>query len=208
MPSAAKQTPRDARKLKCRREVAESDEQLIRDALAGDQRAYKELLARHRQSIYHVIFKIVRSNEEAADLVQETFMKAFGSLASYRFEYRFSTWLYKIAANNAIDHLRKKRIEALSLDRPVQTKDGEVALEIPDWSQNPEEDLYRKRRAVTIGDAIDSLPAKYREVIVLRHQQDRSYEEIAEQLRIPVGTVKARIFRARELLKKKLKGIV
>lgn len=208
MPNAAKQTPRDARKLKCRREVAESDEQLIRDALAGDQRAYKELLARHRQSIYHVIFKIVRSNEEAADLVQETFMKAFGSLGSYRFEYRFSTWLYKIAANNAIDHLRKKRIEALSLDRPVQTKDGEVALEIPDWSQNPEEDLYRKRRAVTIGDAIDSLPAKYREVIVLRHQQDRSYEEIAEQLRIPVGTVKARIFRARELLKKKLKGIV
>lgn len=188
--------------------MAETDEQLIRDALAGDQRAYKELLARHRQSIFHVIFKIVRSNEEAADLVQETFMKAFGSLGSYRFEYRFSTWLYKIAANNAIDHLRKKRIEALSLDRPIQTQDGEVALEIPDWSQNPEEDLYRKRRAVTIGDAIDSLPAKYREVIVLRHQQDRSYDEIAEQLRIPVGTVKARIFRARELLKKKLKGIV
>ncbi len=188
--------------------MAETDEQLIRDALAGDQGAYRELLGRHRQSIYHVIFKIVRSNEEAADLVQETFMKAFGSLASYRFEYRFSTWLYKIAANNAIDHLRKKRIEALSLDRPIQTKDGEVALEIPDWTQNPEEDLYRKRRAVTIGDAIESLPAKYREVIVLRHQQDRSYEEIAEQLRIPVGTVKARIFRARELLKKKLKGIV
>ena len=188
--------------------MAETDEQLIREALAGDQRAYKELLARHRQSIYHVIFKIVHSNEEAADLVQETFMKAFGSLASYRFEYRFSTWLYKIAANNAIDHLRKKRVEALSLDRPVQTKDGEVALEIPDWSHNPEEDLYRKRRAVTIGEAIESLPPKYREVIVLRHQQDRSYEEIAEQLRIPIGTVKARVFRARELLKKKLKGIV
>lgn len=188
--------------------MAESDEQLIRDALAGDQSAYKELLARHRQSIYHVIFKIVRSNEEAADLVQETFMKAFGSLASYRFEYRFSTWLYKIAANNAIDHLRKKRIEALSLDRPMQTRDGEVAIEIPDWSQNPEEDLYRKRRAVTIGEAIETLPPKYREVIVLRHQQDRSYEEIAEQLHIPVGTVKARIFRARELLKKKLKGVV
>ncbi|HUU45869.1 MAG TPA: sigma-70 family RNA polymerase sigma factor [Acidobacteriota bacterium] len=188
--------------------MADSDERLIRDALAGDQQAYKELLGRHRQSIYHVIFKIVRNAEEAADLVQETFMKAFGSLASYRFEYRFSTWLYKIAANNAIDHLRKKRIEALSLDKPVQTSDGEVAMEIPDWSHNPEEDFYRKRRAVTVQEAIDSLPPKYREVIVLRHRQDRSYEEIAEQLHIPVGTVKARIFRARELLKKKLKSVL
>ncbi len=188
--------------------MAETDEILIREALAGDQRAYHELLTRHRQSIYHVIFKIVRNPDESADLVQETFMKAFGSLPSYRFEYRFSTWLYKIAANNAIDHLRKKRIEALSLDRPIQTGDGEITIEVPDWTQNPEEDLFRKRRAVTIGDAIESLPPKYREVIALRHQQDRSYEEIAVQLHIPVGTVKARIFRARELLKKKLKGIL
>jgi RNA polymerase sigma factor (sigma-70 family) len=188
--------------------AAESDERLIRDALAGDQEAYRDLLNRHRQSIFHVIFKIVRSSEEAADLVQETFMKAFGSLASYRFEYRSSTWLYKIAANNAIDHLRKKRIEALSLDKPIQTADGEVTIEIPDWSQNPEEDLYRKRRAITVKDAIVSLPPKYREVIALRHQQDKSYEEIAQQLGIPVGTVKARIFRARELLKKKLKSVL
>lgn len=188
--------------------MAESDERLIRDALAGDQHAYKELLGRHRQSIYHVIFKIVRNAEEAADLVQETFMKAFGSLASYRFEYRFSTWLYKIAANSAIDHLRKKRIEALSLDKPVQTQDGEVPIEIPDWTNNPEEDLFRKRRAVTVQEAIHSLPPKYREVITLRHQQDKSYEEIANQLRIPVGTVKARIFRARELLKKRLKSVM
>ena len=187
--------------------MAESDEQLIKQALTGDQRAYRELLNRHSQSIYHVIFKIVRNPDESADLVQETFMKAFGSLATYRFEYRFSTWLYKIAANNAIDFLRKKRIEALSLDKPIQTKDGEVGFEVPDWSQNPEENLYRRRREITIQDAISSLPAKYREVIVLRHQQDKSYEEIAEQLGLPVGTVKARIFRARELLKKKLKAI-
>jgi RNA polymerase sigma-70 factor (ECF subfamily) len=188
--------------------VADSDEHLIKDALAGNQRAYEELLSRHRQSIYHVIFKIVRHPEEANDLVQETFMKAFSSLASYRFEYRFSTWLYKIAANNAIDHLRKRRIEALSLDKPLQTHDGEVSIEIPDWSNNPEEDLFRKRRAVTVKEAISTLPPKYKEVIVLRHQQDKSYEEIAEQLHVPVGTVKARIFRARELLKKKLKSVI
>jgi RNA polymerase sigma-70 factor (ECF subfamily) len=187
--------------------VAESDEGLIKDALAGDQRAYRELLERHRQPIYHVIFKIIRNPDEAADLVQETFMKAFGSLASYRFEYRFSTWLYKIAANNAIDFLRKKRIDALSLDKPIQTVDGEVTFEVPDWSQNPEEELYRRRRAITVQDAIAALPPKYREVIQLRHQQDKSYEEIADQLGLPVGTVKARIFRARELLKKKLKSL-
>ncbi|MBD3297038.1 MAG: sigma-70 family RNA polymerase sigma factor [candidate division Zixibacteria bacterium] len=187
--------------------MAESDEELIRDALAGDQRAYRELLNRHRQPIYHVIFKIIRNPDEAADLVQETFMKAFGSLSSYRFEYRFSTWLYKIAANNAIDYLRKKRIDALSLDKPIETHDGEVTYEVPDWSTNPEQDLIRRRQAVTISEAIESLPPKYREVIQLRHNQDKSYEEIAEQLNLPVGTVKARIFRARELLKKKLKSI-
>ncbi|MEW5875166.1 MAG: sigma-70 family RNA polymerase sigma factor [Candidatus Zixiibacteriota bacterium] len=184
-----------------------TDEGLIKDALAGDQRAYRELLNRHRQSIYHVIFKIIRNPDEASDLVQETFMKAFGSLNSYRFEYRFSTWLYKIAANNAIDYLRKKRIDALSLDKPIETKDGEVGFEIPDWTHNPEEELFRRRQAVTIQEAIESLPPKYREVIQLRHQQEKSYEEIADQLGLPVGTVKARIFRARELLKKKLKSI-
>lgn len=188
--------------------MTETDERLIRNALAGDESAFEGLLSRHRPSIYHVIFKIVRHSEEANDLVQETFMKAFGSLASYRFEYRFSTWLYKIAANSAIDHLRKKRIEALSLDKPMRTADGEVTIEIPDWSFNPEEDLFRKRRAVTVQDAIASLPPKYREVITLRHQQDKSYDEIAGQLHIPVGTVKARIFRARELLKKKLKSVI
>lgn len=187
--------------------MAESDERLIKEALAGDQGAYRELLNRHRQAIYHVIDKIIHNPDESADLVQETFMKAFGSLATYRFEYRFSTWLYKIAANNAIDYLRKKRIEALSLDKPIPTQDGEVGFEIPDWSQNPEENLYKRRREITIQDAIASLPPKYREVIVLRHQQDKSYEEIAGQLNLPVGTVKARIFRARVLLKKKLKSI-
>jgi RNA polymerase sigma factor (sigma-70 family) len=150
--------------------------------------------------------KIVRSQEEARDLVQETFMKAFSSLASYNFQYRFTTWLYKIAANNCIDFLRKKRLDALSLDQPVVTKDGEVTFELPDWTYSPEADLASKQKSLSIDQAIDSLPEKYREVIVFRHKQDKSYEEIAQILGIPVGTVKARIFRARELLKKKLKS--
>jgi RNA polymerase sigma factor (sigma-70 family) len=180
---------------------------IIEQALAGSQRAYTALSDRHRQAVYHIVYKIVRNEETARDLVQETFMKAFSSLASYRSEYRFSTWLYKIAANCSIDYLRKKRIDALSLDRPVETKDGTVELEVADYSFHPERDLERKQQRINIEEAIDSLPPKYREVIVYRHKDDKSYEEIADLLNVPVGTVKARIFRARELLKKKLRGV-
>jgi RNA polymerase sigma factor (sigma-70 family) len=186
--------------------VKEDDQILIKKALEGNERAYKTLLERHKDAVFHIIVKIVRSQEEARDLVQETFMKAFSSLASYNFQYRFTTWLYKIAANNCIDFLRKKRLDALSLDQPVVTKDGEVTFELPDWTYSPEADLASKQKSLSIDQAIDSLPEKYREVIVFRHKQDKSYEEIAQILGIPVGTVKARIFRARELLKKKLKS--
>ncbi len=187
--------------------MKEEDEILIEEALAGKQRAFKALLSKHREAIYHVILRIVHNREEARDLVQETFMKAFGSLASYKSEYRFTTWLYRIAANSSIDYLRKKKIESLSLDQPVETKDGTVAIELPDWTYNPEVDLVSKQRVLSVNEAIDSLPKKYREVIVYRHKQDKSYEQIAEILGVPVGTVKARIFRARELLKKRLKTL-
>lgn len=179
----------------------------IAEALAGNQKAYEYLVHKHQAAIFHIINRIVRHEDAANDLVQETFMKAFASLASYRSEYRFSTWLYKIAANSSIDFLRKRRIQALSLDRPLATKDGEVELEVADYSYHPEQDLVRKEQSFSITEAIDSLPPKYREVIVYRHKDDKSYEEIADLLDIPVGTVKARIFRARELLKKKLKNV-
>ncbi|MCK4574356.1 MAG: sigma-70 family RNA polymerase sigma factor [candidate division Zixibacteria bacterium] len=181
---------------------------MIEAALNGSQKAYAELTTRHRQAVFHIIYKIVRDNETAHDLAQETFMKAFSSLASYRSEFRFSTWLYKIAANCSIDFLRKRRINALSLDQEIQTKDGTVGIEVPDYSYHPGRDLERKEQRFSIETAIESLPEKYREVIVYRHKDDKSYEEIADLLDIPLGTVKARIFRARELLKKKLKSLV
>lgn len=185
----------------------EKERELIAAALDGDQRAYRDLFEAHRNSIYHIITKIVHNQEEVRDLVQETFIKAFSSLSSYRSEYRFSTWLYKIAANSSIDYLRKKKLNSFSIDRPIATRDGEVEIELPDNSYNPETDYREKIRRNSIQDAIDSLPDKYRVVIVMRHQEDRPYEEIASRLGIPVGTVKARIFRARELLKKKLKNM-
>lgn len=184
-----------------------ADDELIRLALEGDQRAYTSLVERYRGALYHIVIKMVRRPEEAEDLVQEAFIKAFGALKTYRFEYRFSTWLYKIAANCAIDFLRKRKIEAMSLDRPVATADGEVHVELADWTYNPEETLHKHRQRVSIAAAIEALPPKYKEVIVMRHSHDMPYFEIAKQLDVPVGTVKARIFRARELLKKELKGI-
>jgi len=185
----------------------EEDSALIKKALSGDQAAYQKLVARHRQAVFHVVFKMVRNREEADDLVQEAFMKAFASLASYREEFRFTTWLYRIAANAAIDSLRRQKIEAMSLDEPVETEEGTVGLEIADTSYNPEEDALKKEKGLSIMDAIASLPPKYREVIELVHLKEKPYDEIAAILRVPIGTVKARIFRARELLKKKLKSI-
>jgi len=184
-----------------------NDQALVESALAGDQKAYQQLFEMHRQAIFHVTVKIVKNAEEAKDLVQETFIKAFGSLKSYDPSYRFSTWLYKIAANCSIDAIRKRKIEALSLDKPIATRDGDVQMEVPDYSFHPERDLSEKRRHFSIEEAIEELPDKYKEVIVMRHKEDKPYEEIARILHVPVGTVKARIFRARELLKKKLKTL-
>lgn len=187
-------------------QLADLDRTLIDSALSGDQSAYKGLMERHRQAIFHIILKIVRDNEVAADMVQETFMKAFSSLATYRSEFKFSTWLYRIAANTAIDHLRKQRMKMLSLDSPPQSTDGPVEIEVPDNSYNPEKDLINREQRISINDAIEALPEKYRVVIIYRHKDDKSYDEIADALSLPVGTVKARIFRARELLKKKLRS--
>lgn len=187
--------------------TAEQDDQLIAQAREGDQRAYWKLVNRHQKTVYHVAYKIVRNEETAEDISQETFMKAFAALASYRSEFRFSTWLCKIAANTSIDHLRKKRIQALSLDREIETEEGSVEFEIADYSFHPEREFEAKQQRKSIDEAIDDLSERYRQVIIYRHRDDKSYEEIAELLNVPVGTVKARIFRARELLKKSLKSI-
>ncbi|RME29090.1 MAG: sigma-70 family RNA polymerase sigma factor, partial [Candidatus Zixiibacteriota bacterium] len=172
--------------------MPEDENRLISEALSGSQQAYTALMDRHRSAIFHIINRIVRNDEAARDLVQETFMKAFASLATYRSEYKFSTWLYKIAANASIDFLRKRRIQALSLDRPLETADGTMEIEVPDYSFHPERDLVRKQQRFSIDAAIEALPPKYREVIIYRHKDDKSYEEIADLLGIPVGTVKAR----------------
>jgi RNA polymerase sigma factor (sigma-70 family) len=182
-------------------------QELIQRALTGDQGAFTQLLNQHKRLAYQLALNIVKDATEADDLVQESFIKAFASLSRYNPQYAFTTWLCKIVTNHCLDHLRRKKIKACSLDEPVQSRSGVINREIADWSRNPEWLLTRKHRTLSIDRAIDALPPRYKLVIVLRHKEDRSYEEIASILNVPLGTVKAQIFRARELLKKKLKGL-
>lgn len=185
--------------------VVRDDQALIKEALEGNQKAFKLLMERHKNAVQHIILKLVHNYDESLDLVQETFVKAFGSLATYKTKFRFTTWLYRIAANCSIDHLRRKKIEVFSLDQPIETEKGKLEIEIPDRTFDPEKDLTLKQQELSIEEAIASLPRKYKEVILLRHKEDKSYEEISAILHLSTGTIKARIFRARVLLKKKLK---
>lgn len=167
--------------------------------------AYQELMGKYSGALTRHVQKMVRRQGEVDDLVQECFIKAFSALKSYSVDYAFSTWLYKIATNHTIDFLRKKKLQTMSIDRPIQTKDGEVEYELPDTSYRPDRHIVEDERKTIIQEAIDQLPGKYHRVIVMRHQQEKSYEEIAVELDLPLGTVKAHIFRARALLYKFLR---
>ncbi|MEM1127399.1 MAG: sigma-70 family RNA polymerase sigma factor [Bacteroidota bacterium] len=184
---------------------SEQDRALVERALAGDESAYRSLMEKYTNALYHHILRMVRTKQEVDDLVQESFIKAFGALGSYSTKYAFSTWLYKIATNHTIDYLRKKKLPTFSIDKPMQTKEGELEYELPDTTYRPDRHIVADQRRSLIQDAIDNLPPKYYRVIVMRHQQEKTYDEIARELDLPLGTVKAHIFRARELLNKYLR---
>lgn len=186
-------------------ESSEQDRVLVEQALEGNEAAYRQLMQKYGKALYHHIYRMVRAKGEVEDLVQESFIKAFSALSSYSSEYAFSTWLYKIATNHTIDYLRKKKLPTFSIDKPIQTKDGNLEYEVPDTTYRPDRHVVADQRRELIQEAIDTLPEKYHRVIVLRHQQEKSYEEIAQELDLPLGTVKAHIFRARKLLYKYLR---
>ncbi len=162
-------------------------------------------MGKYHDAIYSFIYRMIHDREQVEDLTQEAFIKAFGSLKSFNEEYAFSTWLYKIATNNCIDYIRKRRLQTFSIDKPVESKDSDFTFELSDETYEADKELISDQRAVLLQEAISSLPEKYRNVIRLRHVEEKSYEEIAKQLRLPIGTVKAHIFRARELLYKSLR---
>jgi RNA polymerase sigma-70 factor (ECF subfamily) len=187
----------------------EEDYQLIDDIRDGDaaarEHAYKRLLSKYKNQIFSLILKIVHTPNEVEDLVQETFSKAFNSIGNFNKEYAFSTWLYRIATNSSIDYLRKRRLKTYSIDTPIQTKDDEYYVEIADSREEPGKNIIQSQRDHIVREAIAQLPEKYRVVIEMRHLQERTYDEISAELDIPLGTVKAHIFRAREMLYKMLR---
>lgn len=181
------------------------DDQLVHKALNGHEHAYTKLVSKYDRPIYFHIKKMIREQELVEDLVQEVFMKAFNNLTTYSHEYAFSTWLYRIATNHTIDYLRKKKLQTLSINDPYKTRDGEIEIQLPDDSFATDKPIIKKERKIIVQNAISDLPEKYRTVIQMRHMEELSYHEIAEALDLPLGTVKAHIFRARELLYKALK---
>jgi RNA polymerase sigma-70 factor (ECF subfamily) len=184
----------------------EEDSRLIHKALAGDNTAFRKLMEKYHDPIFSFIWKMIHDRSQVEDLTQEAFIKAFASLKNFNEEYAFSTWLYKIATNNCIDYIRKRKLPTYSIDKPIASKDGEYSFELPDQTYAADRNIIAAQRSTLLSNAIQKLPEKYRRVIQLRHVEERSYEEIAKTLKLPVGTVKAHIFRAREMLYKNLKG--
>lgn len=180
---------------------ANEDYQLVVKAIGGNQQAYAELMDRYRHSIYHTMLRMVGNREDADDLTLEAFGKAFVKLPTYAPRYAFSTWLFKIAINNAIDYIRKKRLTMLSIDEPLEPdSDQDYSGCLHCGRPNPEEVVIRNQRTQLLHRMLTQLSDKYRLMIELRYFEELSYDEIATELDIPLGTVKAQLFRAKEML--------
>jgi len=183
-------------------EKAILDYKLVRKAIdAGDQKAYAELMARYKDSIYFMLLKMVNNRDDADDLTIEAFGKAFKNIRQYTPDFAFSTWLFKIATNNCIDFIRKKKKQNMSIDKGITTDEGsDIVLEVKSAQPDPEEHFMKKQKVLMMRDVVDKLKPRYKKLVELRYYQELSYEEIADELQLPLGTVKAQLFRAREFL--------
>ena len=180
---------------------AQQDYALVKLAIEGKQSAYAELMDRYRESIYFIMLKMVKHSDDADDLTIEAFGKAFNRLEQYSPSYAFSTWLYKIASNNCIDFIRKKRISVTSMDTGKITDYGEVIFfDAKSGTLDPEETFIQEQKVKLMRNLVSKLKPRYRELIEKRYFEELSYEEIATELDLPLGTVKAQLFRAREFL--------
>jgi RNA polymerase sigma factor (sigma-70 family) len=189
-------------------EKAQHDYKLVRAAIEkGDQKAYAELMVRYRDSVYFMLLKMVNNKDDADDLTIEAFGKAFKRLEQYTPNYAFSTWLFKIASNNCIDFIRKKKKNTFSIDKTFENEEGsEMAMDLRSELLDPEEKVMKKQKVKLMREVVDKLKPRYRTLVELRYFEELSYEEIAAQLDLPLGTVKAQLFRAREFLYNILKN--
>ena len=176
-----------------------ADGELVQTAVAGREASFEELVRRYQRPIAAYVYRMVGDYDVALDLTQEVFIKVYNSLSRYRSEFKFSTWIYKIAHNAAIDHLRRHAVRAQALGGSVEGDRREVTIE--SRRLTPEQESERKERQTEIESVVQLLQPSYRELIVLRHSHDLSYDEIAEVTALPLGTVKNRLFRAREAMR-------
>lgn len=180
---------------------AEEDRILIIAARNGEPKAFEKLMQRYRKSVYYSLLKMVRNEEDAEDLTQEAFAKAFSSIQNFDAKYSFSTWLFRIATNNCIDFIRKKKLQTLSIHAGNDSGNSAPGVtDVRDEALNPNEKMLSDQRKKMVHDAVEKLSPRYRQLIELRFFEELSYEEIAETLQLPLGTVKAQLHRAKELL--------
>ncbi len=183
------------------------DFRLVQSAIDGDQKAYAQLLNRYRNSVFHTMYKMVNNRDDADDLTMEAFGKAFRKLPTYAPNYAFSTWLFKIAINNCIDHIRKKRLQTLSMDDVIAPgSEREFSHNVRNYEPDPEHMMIHDQKIAHVRRVVEKMNTKYRTMIELRFYEELSYEEIAQELNLPLGTVKAQLFRAKEILSQQLQS--
>jgi len=179
---------------------AQYDFLLVEAALSGEEKAFAKLMSRYKDAIYFMLLKMVNNKNDAEDLTLEAFGKAFKNLHQYSPNYAFSTWLFKIATNNCIDFLRKRRGVYISIENNQENGDNDSPIKLRSTEPNPEEKLIRIQKAFLMRKIVHRLKPRYRILVELRYFSEYSYEEIAKELNLPLGTVKAQLFRAREML--------
>lgn len=176
-----------------------TDGELIVNAVGGRSDGFEELVRRYQRPIISYVFRMLGDYEASLDVTQEVFIKVYNSLSKYSAEYKFSTWLYRIAHNAAVDHMRRNSITPQSLE--TENADGSYQIQIESRCSSPEQDQERREWRTEIDAVVRCLPTAYRDLILLRHARDLSYDEIAEVTGLPLGTVKNRLFRAREMMR-------
>lgn len=181
--------------------MSREDAQIVKRCLRGDEKAFEELLSAYRRPVYGICLRMVRNEADAEDLAQEVFVRTFNVLDRYNPAYPFSSWLYRIASNLCIDFIRARRKGHVSLDEPLPGGDGDMQRQFPSDRSDPARELETKEMMDVLEEALAALPEHYRIIVILRHQEHLSYEEIADNLDIPLGTVKARIHRARNMIR-------
>jgi RNA polymerase sigma-70 factor (ECF subfamily) len=179
------------------------DRELVRRSLDGDDAAFAIIVRRYERALFNLALRMVHDAEQARDLTQDVFIRVHRSLARYDPVYPFPSWIFRVASNLCIDWIRKKKLRTVSLDAPISPGDDDSRRrELPDPGQDPSEDLERRERGAVLASVLAKLPESHRMILVLRHQRELSYEEISLALEVPLGTVKARIHRAREAFRR------